>query len=85
MHSKINDGNIMTEKHTTGTKDVDICKNCKYSEKTRITGHAGLELMLCKRYPPVIIHGETGMQIEYSAWPTVPFNAWCGEFSWPKT
>ena len=58
------------------------CDLCKFSARNHgYTNNKQIELILCKRYPPVIVHGEMGMQVEYSAWPTLPSDAWCGEFA----
>lgn len=64
------DGGTVMERET--------CENCAHSELTNQTQCHGA--VLCKRYPPVIVVGEMGMQLEFSAWPTVLRNAHCGEW-----
>ncbi len=63
---------------------VQNCKLCKFSLETNRTDNAGVVLVLCRRDPPSIIQLENGMLLEQSAWPTVRFNGWCGEFKFAK-
>lgn len=66
-------------KHT-----IDIpkqnCANCVFSLPKHEQDVNGDLFFLCRRNPPSIVHGETGMILQHSAWPTVRHSAWCGEW-----
>ena len=66
------------------TDKIQTCTTCMFSRKTRQADVRGDTLLMCHRYPPVIFHGEMGMMLEQSAWPTVRHNALCGEWSEDK-
>ena len=68
----------MTE-YTTDIKDQK-CINCRFSLAKHEADASGNLTVLCRRYPPTIIHDETGMRLEFSAWPSVKGDAWCGEW-----
>jgi len=60
--------------------ELEQCSNCRFSRESNRSDNAGVKLLLCRRYPPSIVQFENGMMLEQSAWPTVRFNAWCGEW-----
>ena len=50
------------------------CENCYYWEQSKVETDAGK----CRRFPPIFNEFDSGFQFSY--WPRVKHNDWCGEF-----